>query len=148
MSAKTAAKILISNLVSLHTFFYFLRTSNFRLRLGCSKFFGDFSLKLFLNCSHFLTFPNSGLVAQNNKKALRNTCLLLFHPAIYQKNHQTVNTESADVTNFLITLQGPYDPANSNKSLHFVNLSDENFSLVIVLSLFLIFKQISAWVFL
>ena len=31
--------------------------------------------------------------------------------------------------------------------MNFLNFSDQNFSLVIVLSLFLIFGQISAWVF-
>ena len=62
-----------------------MRTGNFQLRLVCSSFFGDFSLKLFLkslNYSFFLTFTNSGLVARNNKKALRNTCLLLFDPPV------------------------------------------------------------------
>ena len=38
-------------------------------------------LKLFL----FLIFPNSGLVARKNKNALRNTCLLLFHPMVGEK---------------------------------------------------------------
>ena len=56
--------------VCLHVFSYtlfFIRTSNFRLRLGCSSFFGDVSLKLFLNCSYFLIFVNSKLVAWNNR---------------------------------------------------------------------------------
>ena len=48
-------------------------------------FLGDFSLKLFLNCSYFLIFPSSELVAQNNKKALRNECLLLFHLVVCEK---------------------------------------------------------------
>ena len=58
---------------------FFIRTSNFRLRLGCSYSFVDFSLKLFLNCSYFLIFLNSELVARNNtcKMALRNMCLKL-----------------------------------------------------------------------
>ena len=39
-----------------------------------------------LNCSNFLLFPNIGLVARNNKKALLiNRCLLLFHPAVCDK---------------------------------------------------------------
>ena len=47
---------------------------------------GDFSLKVFFkNCSYFLIFPYSRLVHQNNKKALRNACLLLFHPAICER---------------------------------------------------------------
>ena len=46
---------------------FFIRTNNFRLRLDCSRFFGNFSLKLFLNCSYFqLIFLNSELVARNN----------------------------------------------------------------------------------
>ena len=76
--------ILIGKTFRVHGFL-FIRTNNFRLRMGCSQFFGDFSLKLLLNCSYFLTFPNSGLVAQNNKKALRNMCLLLFHPVVCKK---------------------------------------------------------------
>ena len=49
-----------------------------------------------LNCSYFLIFLNSGLVARNDtyKMALRNMCLLLFHPA---------NISSANVTSWLIT---------------------------------------------
>ena len=61
------------------------------------------------------------------------------------------------ITILYITLPAPDDPANSNKSLYtcasqsvhkglinFFILSDQDFSLVIVLSLFLIFGQISA----
>ena len=32
---------------------FFIRTSKILLRLGCSYFFGTFSLKLFLSCSNF-----------------------------------------------------------------------------------------------
>ena len=53
-----------------------------------------------------------------------------------------------------MTLAVPDDPANSNKSLYtcrsqyvYKDLSDQNFSLVIFLSLFLIFGLISAWMF-
>ena len=61
-------------------------SSNFQLRLGCSYFFWRFQpqidLELFL-------FPGISkqwiLVARNNKKLLRNTYLLLFHPAICVK---------------------------------------------------------------
>ena len=76
---------------------FFIRTNNFRLRLGCSYFFGDFNLKLFLNRTYILMFLNNGLFARNNtcKMALRNICLLLFHPA---KKLETVNTASANVT--------------------------------------------------
>ena len=61
-------------------FFFFIRTSNFRPRLDCSKFFGDFSLKLFLNCSYFLIFLNSELVTRKNtcKMAQRNIFLKLY----------------------------------------------------------------------
>ena len=97
----------IGILLIIHAFF--IRTSNFRLKLGCSQLFGDFSLKLFLICSYFLIFPNSVLVAQNNKKALRNTCLLFFHL-------ETVNTASANATSLLITLPASDVPANSNNS--------------------------------
>ena len=88
---------------------FFTRTSNFWLRLG-SSFFGDFSLKLFLNCSYFLIFLNSELVAWNNtcKTALRNMCLLLFHPA---KKLETVNTASANMASLLITLPAPDNQA-------------------------------------
>ena len=44
-------------------------------------------------------------------------CLLLFHPVVYKKL-VTVNTVSVNITNLLITLQVPDDPANSNKSLY------------------------------
>ena len=96
-----------------YTLFFIIRTSNFRLSLGCSKFFGDFSLKLFLNCSYFLRFLNSELFARNNtcKMALRNMCLLLFHPA---KKLETVNicTASANVTSLAcLSLPAPDDQA-------------------------------------
>ena len=39
--------------LSSYTFFFFIRTSKILLRLGCSYFFGTFSLKLFLSCSNF-----------------------------------------------------------------------------------------------
>ena len=35
----------------------------------------------------------------------------------YAKEHETVNTASANVTSLLITLPAPDDPSNSNKSL-------------------------------
>ena len=70
--------------------------------------FWRYSLKLILNCSYFLIFPNSGLVARNNKKALRNTYLLLFHPAVCKKKiNETVNTALANVTSLLITVPAP-----------------------------------------
>ena len=37
------------------------------------------------NCPYFLILPKSGIVARNNKKALRNACLLLFHSALCDK---------------------------------------------------------------
>ena len=36
---------------SIHSFL--IRTNEFLLKLGCSYFFGTFTLKLFLSCSHF-----------------------------------------------------------------------------------------------
>ena len=69
--------------------------------------FCDFSFKLFLNCSYFLIFPNIGFITVwNNKMALCNTCLLLFHPAVCEKtwNRWYVNTASANVTSLLITI--------------------------------------------
>ena len=92
----------------LHAFFFLLRTSNFRLRLECSEFFGDFSLKLFLNCSYSLIFLNSELlVARNNtcKMALRKSVCYRF----IQWKHLKLswNTASANVTSLLITLPLP-----------------------------------------
>ena len=98
------------------------------------------------------------------KMALRNMCLLLFHPAKKLLSFKkTVNTASANVTSLLITLplSAPDDQAKLSQVLfsctsqsvykdqiNFLNFSDQNFSLVIVLSLFLVFGQISSWVFL
>ena len=60
-------------------------------------------LKLFLNCSYFLIFPNSRLVVRNNfKKVQKNTCLLLFHPALCEKLPENINTASANVTSLCI----------------------------------------------
>ena len=61
------------------------------------------------------------------------------------------NIASANVTSLLITLPAPDYPGNSNTAslcIHVhLNLCT-NFSLVIVLSMFLSFGHISAWVFL
>ena len=37
------------------------------------------------NCPYFLILPKSEIVARNNKKVLRNACLLLFHSALCDK---------------------------------------------------------------
>ena len=97
--------------------------------------------------------PDSELVARNNtcKMALRNMCVF-----------ETVNTGFANVTSSLF--QRPMAMTKLNlTSFVFMYISicvqelnikisyifsDQNFSLVIVLMLFLIFGQISAWVFL
>ena len=103
------------------TRFFLIRTSNFRLRLGCSYFFGVFSLKLFLNCSYFLIFLNSGLVARNNtcKMALRNMRLLLFHPAKNLKlSIQRPRTRRACLSLF----QRPMTKLNSDKFYFHVHL--------------------------
>ena len=97
---------------------FFIRTSNFRLRLGCSQFFVDFSLKLFLNCSYLLIFPNGGLVA---RKKIKGAKILVFYCFIqrYAKNLKfNINTVSVNVTSLLITPPAPDGPANSNKSLY------------------------------
>ena len=53
----------IVNMICTQYTLFFIRTSNFRVRLGCSYFFGNFSLKLFFkNCSYFMIFLNSELV--------------------------------------------------------------------------------------
>ena len=77
---------------------------------GLFLIFGDFRLKLFLNCSYFLIFLNNESVVRNNtcKVTPRNMCLLLFRPA---KNIETVNTASVNVTSLLITLPAPDDQA-------------------------------------
>ena len=72
---------------------------------------------MFLDCSYLPMFPNGGLVAWKEKKALRNTSFLLFHPAVCEKP-ETINTVSANVTSLLITPPAPDGPANSNKSLN------------------------------
>ena len=71
-------------------------------------------------------FPNSGLPG-----TIRNTCLLLFHPAVWWKAKSAVRNV---IMNFTCT---------SRSEMDFLNLPDQNFSLVIVLSLFLTFGQIS-----
>ena len=100
---------------------------------------------MFLNCSYFLIFLNSGLVTRNNT-LLRNMCLLLFHPVslliILPAFDDQGQTKCRQVL-FSCTSQSVY-----KDYINFFNFSDQNFSLVIVLSLFLIFEQISAWVFL
>ena len=101
---------------------------------------------MFLNCSYFLVIPLGTI-----KTTLRNTCLLLFHPVVCEK------TVSANVTSLLITPPALDDPANPNRFsnthtshfvykdlINFLNFSDQNFSLVVVLSLFFIYGQISA----
>ena len=146
--------------VKLHYTLFLQELVTFGWSWDVLNFLASFSLKLFLNCSYFLIFLNSGLVARTNtcKMALRNICFLLFHSA---KKLQTVSTASANVTSLRITLPAPNDQAKFWQVLFslyisicvqglnkFLKFSDQNFSLVIVLSLLLIFGQISAWVFL
>ena len=116
-----------------HTrFFFFIRTINFRLRLG-SVFliFWRFQPQVVLK---LLLFPDI------SKQ-------WISRPIISSSG----NTASANVTSLLITLPAPDYPGNSNTAslcIHVhLNLCT-NFSLVIVLSMFLIFGHISAWVFL
>ena len=104
-----------------------------------ANFFGDFILSVFLNWFYFLIFSNSGLVARNYKKALRNTCSLLFHIAVCaEKLELSIQCPRR-------TSRACYhsSTANSNKSLYtcttqsvykdyinFLNLSYQNFNLV------------------
>ena len=72
-------------------------------------------LKLFLFSA--VIFPNSGLVARNNKRVLRNMCLQFFYSAECEKL-ETVSAAFANVTNLLITLPALDDPAKSSKSFY------------------------------
>ena len=106
-------------------------------------------------------FPNhyntSFHEAPQAKNALRDMCLQFLSSA-FCKKQETVSTVSANVTNLqhLMTQLILTSPCiqNTSQSVHknkmnFLNLSDQNFSLVIVLSFFFkIFWQISACVFL
>ena len=119
-----------------------------RLSWAVLNFFGDFSLKLFLKCSYFLIFPNSRLVTRNNKGAKKYVFASCFIHR-YTKNL----TVSANVTSLLIfffsqqiltilCIHLQYHLNLCTRIINFLNLSDQSFSLVIVLSLFLILEQI------
>ena len=51
MSESSTFSLSVSELI--HYTLFFIRTSKFFLRLGCSYFFGTLSLKSFLSCSYF-----------------------------------------------------------------------------------------------
>ena len=116
---------------------FLIRTSNFRLRLGCEANFWAISASncSFKSCSYFLIFPNSGLVARNNKKPLRNTCLLLFYPAPYAI--KSWNCQYSDRERDELAYHSSSTLCTRILKIKFLNLSDQNFSLVSVLSLFL-----------